>query len=688
MNMTKYIAAFMSVCLPICAFGQGRNSFAVIVDETTYNECRTELEAYRDVLDNEGLDAYILHAEWQSPEAVKSQIMKLARKKLEGVVLVGDIPVVMVRGAQFMTTAFKMNEDEYPVFESSVASDRFYDDFDLKFDFIAKDTLHHNVWYYRLSESGSQVLHSDIYSARMLVPGVMQGDKYEIMRRYLRKVVAAHQETNYLDHLIYFAGHAYNSDDLTVWRQKPITLRESFPLAFKASDNNRFLNFREDTYMKHNLFNELQRPATDLFIFSEHGDFDTQYINGAGEANGLGENVDRLKREIVSMYRKYRGTERQEDFLHEVMDSVFHLDRSALSDSLLAVYAAEDSVEAANINISLEDIMRLRSNPRVIIFNACYNGSFHREDGYVAGCHVFGDGRCVVAQGNTVNVLQDKWEDKLIGMLSAGECIGRWQTEIRFLESHLIGDPTYRFAQMPDNLSAGVLERSLDIIAKVESLEGQSNAGKKNKISKTRLADVSQEAYDLFCNDPSWTVRLHALGALGMLSDENTKKAVLKGMDDAYEVIVRTSCNLAAAMGDSIFVQPLESLLERRPDLARVQFAANGAARVCSQGSFDRQIGMAADTTAKEAKRISAMRIFRNSRTHDAIPVLLRIATDSAETEHIRTVAAEVLGWYNLSSARNGIITDLNSYLCKNRKSCPESVRAEIAKTVKRLEHK
>jgi hypothetical protein len=51
----------------------------------------------------------------------------------------------------------------------------------------------------------------------------------------------------------------------------------------------------------------------------------------------------------------------------------------------------------------------------------------------------------VVAQGNTVNVLQDKLEDKMMGMLSIGLRIGQWHKEVPYLEAHLIGDPTYRF---------------------------------------------------------------------------------------------------------------------------------------------------------------------------------------------------------------------------------------------------
>ena len=59
------------------------------------------------------------------------------------------------------------------------------------------------------------------------------------------------------------------------------------------------------------------------------------------------------------------------------------------------------------------------------MFNACYNGSFHRA-GYIAGSYIFSDGRTVAAQGNTVNVLQDRWTYEMLGLISHGVRIGQY----------------------------------------------------------------------------------------------------------------------------------------------------------------------------------------------------------------------------------------------------------------------
>ena len=141
-----------------------RTSFAIIADIETYRECKAEIEAYREVLEDEGLGTYIMAGDWDDPMELRKQIISLSEKKpvLEGIVLVGDIPIAMIREGQHLTTAFKMDEERFPEFESSVASDRFYDDFDLDFELLGQDTTRSDVFYYRLSEKGAQTLRPEI----------------------------------------------------------------------------------------------------------------------------------------------------------------------------------------------------------------------------------------------------------------------------------------------------------------------------------------------------------------------------------------------------------------------------------------------------------------------------------------------------------------------------------------------
>ncbi len=691
--------------------GKCKTSFGIFVDNATYNQCKTELDAYKDILVNEGLNAKIQASEWTSPEQVKSKILELAgdnKCPLEGVVFVGDIPIVMIRQAQWMTTAFKMNETAYPIFDSSVASDRYYDDFDLKFDFIQKDSTVRNVFYYRLSEKGTQHLHPDIYSARMTVPQVMidnGGNKYAILKAYLKKVVEAHKQKNTLDKFTYYYGDGYNSKDMNVWRQKATVWKECFPYAYTNASGNRFLDFHENSQMKWNLFTELQRPDVDLFEFTEHGDFNIQYINGTHEGRDLEDNLYYLKDATANQYKKWKGTKDDEPFKHEVLDSVFHLERKSVSDSALAYYDRRDSLETRNANIYQEDLLSVRSNPRIVILNACYNGSFHNPEGYIAGVHVFGPGNCVVAQGNTVNALQDKWDDKLIGYLSLGLRVGFWEKEVPYLENHLIGDPTFRFT--PENDKDASLSGKLhdDLVRNPDNASVWKKYLKSDKAiarsagiihlgyaARENGAMVSDLALSLLKYDPSWTVRMSAFNVLATLADDNAEDAILTAVRDPYEYIVRSACLLSASMGtagkDSVIFYAMKKLHDDNPELARVNWDSEDAMNIIKGEDYlNEEISAIQNKSKSDKRRISAIRTFRNSRYIKAVPAILDAATDDTASETLRTAAIETLGWYNQSVARKQIIDKIETILTSSD-NLPDSVKKEMEKTIKRLENK
>lgn len=705
----RHLFSALLCSLMTAAGASADNTFGIIVDSATYSACRDELDAYRDVLHGEGLDAVIVSGTWAKPTEVKAEILKLGSRRhpLEGIVLVGDIPIAMVREGQHLTTAFKMNEQRFPPEESSVPSDRFYDDFALEFEEIGPDTTCAGRYFYRLSEKGSQSLRPDIYSARMRVPGAMLAGqpadfKYELMRRYLRKVVKAHREDNPLDRITYFMGSAYNSDDLNVWRNKALEYREYFPAAFRRGSGNTFLTFREDPEMKWRLYTELQRPGCDIFQFSEHGAYDTQYINAYGGGTDLESSLYLLKSATARQYRKWRGTSDDEPFKHELLDSVFHLRREVLSDSALVYYRMRDSITSRNANIDQMELLGVKSNPRFVILNACYNGSFHNPEGYIAGMHVFGEGDCIVAQGNTVNVLQDKMEDKLIGLLSLGIRVGEWQREVPYLESHLIGDPTYRFVPQDDDarmdrLQDDLVRRSLDVrtwkkylqsgdpILRAAAITHLGYAAQQGKQAR----QTSDKALDLLRNDDSRIVRVCALDVLRSLADSNAEGAIVLALNDPYEAIVRYGCIFAQEYGSAgengEVLSALEGVLDRHSDLRRAQDQAETAVMLISgHEHLDEEIATLRDTTASVSHRIYAARTFRNYMTPLAKDALLEVAEDPGADPQLREVACEALGWYRHSSVRDDISKSLALAL-RQGKDLPPEVSREMEKTIVRL---
>ena len=263
--MRRFFLLILAIllCSGLGAQQIAQRSFAIFVDKATAQACRAELEAYRDVITAEGLPAEILAGDWATPEQVRDRIRQLYRDKgLEGAVFVGDIPVAMVRGAQHFTSAFKMDQRQFPMFDSSVPSDRFYDDFGLKFRFIAQDSTRHDLFYYWLTGDSAQRIHSDIYTGR--IRAVLPGEEgFAQIRAYLKKAVAAHKENNPLDRVVSYTGEGSFSNSLSAWKDESITLREQMPAAFRDADGAKFYMFYMYPDIKDVLAREMARPDVD-----------------------------------------------------------------------------------------------------------------------------------------------------------------------------------------------------------------------------------------------------------------------------------------------------------------------------------------------------------------------------------------------------------------------------------------
>jgi len=693
------------------------SAFIIFTDRATYQACREEIEAYRTTLQLEGLGAYIIYSDWQKPEDVKAEINRIARKKqsLEGMVFIGNIPIVRIRHAQFMTTAFKMNERTFPIEESSVTSDRYYDTPDLKFDFLTRDSLHANQFYYRLSPEGAVVLRPQYYSGRIAVPVDYKGDKIEALKTCLRKIVAAHKEENEMDNLIYFAGDSYNSDCMTAWLHQQEAFREYFPEAYLRSNTNKFLNFRQNPHMKFNLFNELQRDETDLFFISEHGLPYAQVVNGNYPARDRNESISELKRLLRNDFKsRFKGTAKEDEFIKEVTEE-FHLSPDVFSDAELAKYQASDSAAKADVYILLEDIAKLKTNPRVLVLNSCYNGSFH-NDGYVAAYHLFNGGKTVSVFGNSVNVLQDKWGDQLLGYWSLGMRAGEWLKAVASLEFNLIGDPTFRFKS-----SVSFQTTQNDTIFLKSLLSHSDPRFRAFAVKRLGLLyspdnnEFSAKLLSLYRTEPSWTVRMQILEALSLFKDDNFTEVVRISFSDPYELVRRRGATWACKIGDPELITPLINAILFHPETQRVQYAAESSLQVfdqqkvreeyirqrastASQNDHDafltslektektikNNLATIADKTAKFTARESAIRYMRNYPLHDHTELFLRILNDTDEDESIRLLIAEALGWFDYSCNRKAIADSIAVALQSNL--YPQSIKNEATLTLKRCQ--
>ena len=80
---------------------QARDGFAIVIDPKSYNEAKTQVEAYASAVEQlHGMKPYIVIDRWQVPDSIRATLIRMHSQKQDpviGAVFVGDIPVAMVR---------------------------------------------------------------------------------------------------------------------------------------------------------------------------------------------------------------------------------------------------------------------------------------------------------------------------------------------------------------------------------------------------------------------------------------------------------------------------------------------------------------------------------------------------------------------------------------------------------------
>ena len=729
LSMALFVAAAQTKPTIVEPVQKQPTSFAIIIDHLTMENCRPEVEAYRKALEHDGLAVYTLSADWTSPDQIRDELKKLHKKNLkkmplEGVVFVGDVPYASVQNAQHMTTAFKMNEERFPIEETAVTSDRFYDDLNLEFEFIKRDSINPLRHYYKLSESSPQQLNPTFYSGRIMYPEQMGGDKYKEISRYLRKVVAERRRNEKIDHVVTYAGAAYNSDCLVAWMDERLAIDEMFPQLSERNDVAQLtqLNFRMRN-AKEQLFDQIQRPEVDVMLFNEHGSPDKQHLDGEEPIEGFERRAKALRDEV---YYYLRREQRKENGDLPGAKAYFK-EKYGLTDKFFEEFDNPSQKDENNTDdLTLEEINELRPMPRFVMFNACYNGSFHQK-GYVAGSYIFGRGRTVVAQGNTVNVLQDRWTYEMLGLLSNGVRVGQYNRMIATLEGHIIGDPAFHFAPNDGNRLrqeiltksiSGNLKKEADDIAYWTDLMDAPNADVQSLALRT-LADAGllspADLLEKYRTCLYATTRMECLKLLSRFDGECPEFVEATGLAlyDGYEVVRRNAARYASMIGAESLLGECADRLLNYPEDQRVAFTLNNMWQVMPDAAVEKALEevIAAshypvsgyfddlrksvariqkmkssdveDTFNKELKpssRISAIRSFRNSTYHEQVPEMVALVADESEPQQVRIAAAEALGWFNLSWRKQEIVDGLKAIATSDKE-----LQNEIEQTLNRL---
>lgn len=693
-----------------------RSSFAVVVDNETYAACKNEIDSYKALLQKEGLFASILSSNWNTPQQVKDALYKLYKTdNLQGAIFIGNIPIVMVRDAQHLTTAFKMDQERNPMFQSSVPSDRFYDDFDLRFNYIKKDSINSLFFYYSLDANSPQKIESDIYTGR-LKPTKRGEAGYDQIRKYFEKLIQERSTSNKLDVLCSYTGEGSFSNSLTAWKEEPVILREQFPQAFKTANSAKFYMFYMYPVMKDVIAKELQRQELDLMLFHEHGMPNRQYLTGEpAESENLVESAKLAFRERL---RRESGNPAKVKMLKEKYMSTFKIDSTWFNGAFDREIIIKDSLEELRRGIVLEDVPVIKPNARIVLFDACYNGDF-REDRYIAGEYIFSDGKTLVTLGNSVNVLQDKSSGDMLGLLGLGFRVGEWARMTNILESHIIGDPTFRFA---DNKRAQIDFNSTnaDYWLKVLSAEKHPDLQSLalHKLFSLNYKDMSSLLTKTYFSSSSYMVRLQCIHLLPFYNDNNFKEVLKSSIYDPYEFIRRKSVYAMGRVGYDEFIPSVVSVyindyLDERVafnavfafdmlDIPKVkaefekQLSQNSAIydKARAKDQFFKRIEsrerLAAgslnltDKKMKKGERLFSVSFLRNNNYHTPVERYLATLADKSEDSLIRLRLAEALGWYTYSYKKQIIIDSCKKIASEEPDG--SALKNELIKTANRLQ--
>lgn len=712
----RVLLFLVALIFSLHTFGAERG-FAIIADIDTYSACKVEIDKYKNILTEEGFDAVVVSGEWSNPAELREQLYKMYLEAgLEGAVFIGDIPIAMIRDAQHLTSAFKMDQQVFPRRQSSVPSDRYYDDFDLKFEYLGHDCDDPLFYYYTLRGDSPQYIESDIYTGR-IKPTRKGEEGYRQIRDYFAKLFKAREKENKLDVITSYTGEGSFSNSMTAWKDEGYTLREQFPEAGKDKNSLKFLLFNMYPYMKEAVSDELRRKDMDLMLFHEHGMPHRQYLTAEPLADGYDSYNEAARKIFRNSLRRMNDSAKIEQRKQEWMD-YYRIDSSWFEGVFTKEQLVKDSLDDLKTGIVLEDISRINPKAKLVIFDACYNGDF-REDRYIAGEYIFEGEGTLVTIGNSVNVLQDKSSTDLMGMLGLGFNVGEWMQQVNILESHIMGDPTFSFS---GDRAGGIDLRSKDKSYWLQIFENKNHPDLKglalHKLHKLGYEEMPQLLQRVYDESDEYVLRLQVYHLLKHYKGDYFAALLEKSVYDPYEFIRRKSVFSMGRIGSDAFIPYVASVYLNNYLDKRVHFNASFCFDLLDQEKLEEEFKsqldknssfpdkdkvwnefsdkiasrksiseMANDVTAKDKplkKRLSAVRMLRNNAYHGKVGQYLEILKDDSEDDELRIALAEALGWFTLSYERESIVQ-----VCRELASLPETgdkLSDELVKTAARIE--
>jgi hypothetical protein len=330
---------------------------------------------------------------------------------------------------------------------------------------------------------------------------------------------------------------------------------------------------------------------------------------------------------------------------------------------------------------------------------------------------IFNPGATVVAKANTVNALQDMCPNELIGLLDEGVCVGNWAKEVFTLESHLIGDPTFRFAAGRSTLDRDIVKQKNNPGYWRKQLDNPSSPPDRRALALLKLqnnrAITSDELLSILEKDADPLVRMEAFSLLKKRLSPLLPQAVALAMTDSYELLRRLGTLTAGKVGNpellpaiaeayfnpattnrehfqlryAIEQYPYDTILnhfaswrERSPRWpAEKDYSAFLANLKRNAGADSADYAALSDTLAKPARFIISTQ--RNLCQTEHLAELFDYLKNGGDAG-LRLLTAETFGWYVCSWKRDEILA-----FCRQQWETEQdaAVKDELEKTINRL---
>lgn len=719
--MKKLYLGIVSILLVAVSCNSSKKSgFAIVIDQESYNQARTEIDGYMNTVQSRGLHPILVIDRWGVPDSIRAELIRLYNNKeypIEGCVFIGDIPIARTRDAQHFTTAFKMDQDgQFDRTEFTVASDRFYDTFELQWDYLDRDSNRPEYFYYHLRSDCPQRLRPTIYSARIMPRTNDLGNKYDKLRRYMQRVNKADEQNNPLDRMFYFSGYGYVSESVDVRIDEKAEHYDHFPWMKGQQATITYLDYKREPFVKKRFMTELQMPEYDWAVPHHHGSPDIEHLSDMPVGSDYYEAIDWIKEYILSQVAKGKAKGRTMEQIKKSINSAYEC---TFPDEWFKGEPSYNFEKERNLYYS--DFGNFHPQVRMVTLDGCYNGSFHQDESIQEG-YLFGEGNgTLVVMGNTVNVLQNKWVCHFMGIVGLGARVGNMAKYGAYLEAHLFGDPTFAFTPGADcgfDINKALL--SDDPKFWKGQLDSEFTALQIMAMDKLANSDgnYSDLIFDKFRTSTSGIVRLAALEELKKYRDDNYVNALVLGMNDAHEMTQRFAVIQAGDCGDSRVIEPLIKLYCANTLPERVEYSIQGSIQILDSTlvmkAFDeyfptltfynnadsvykakrkalnrmctRQIksveSTVFDTKEDPYDRKMSLRTTRNYNYHILVPRELEYLSNPDDVT-LQTIMWEALGWY-VTSYQAPKIAEL-ALKVANDGRFDNKVRDEALKTYNRL---